>query len=105
MVEEIKSAEKFGDATLNQGPAPKHTQEEHALCAFYPIVTSMHGLFVGMRCPHDVEASGAFYSEDYVRELKITAQQLIAEMDYDGEPLHRRHSETLLIEKLRELIR
>lgn len=75
MVEPIKSAEVLGQVRVSLGEAPKHTQDEHRGCAYYPMTTSTEianelPVFVGMRCPHGVDASGAFYSEDYVRQLK-----------------------------------
>ena len=100
MVEPIKSEEVFGKATVGQGPAPKHTRPGHEACAYYWSEAAED-----KQCEHGyVIVGGAFYSEDYVRELRIAGQRLLAEIDYDGPPMQR-ISTSEAIGKLRELVR
>lgn len=73
-MESIPSAVKIGHATLGAGEAPKHTDPEHRDCAYYPTVEPV-------LCPHGAEAMGAFYSEDFVRELRTTSHELISLLD------------------------
>jgi hypothetical protein len=101
----IDSEEKFGKATLQQGESPRHTHEGHENCAYYEV-SYEEGPGTVWECEHGfVITHGAAYSEDYVRELKLAAQRLIAEIDYDGPPMHRRVETTIYIERLRELSR
>lgn len=91
MVEPINSEEKVAAPTVAQGESPKHTQEEHRYCAYYPVTAGFEAspgnfLFVGMRCPHEVESTGAFYNEDYIRELKLVAQAVIRELEFGRRP-------------------
>jgi hypothetical protein len=56
--------------------APKHTATGHEACVYYydpgrdPI-----------QCVHDMEAAGGFYSEDFVRELRMTVHRVIGFVD------------------------
>lgn len=78
-MESIKPQEKSGHPSLSRNEAPKHTAPEHRQCAYYPVISG--NIHVGMSCPHDNNATGAFYSEDYIRELKETAHDLIHQLD------------------------
>ena len=109
MVQPIESEEIFGNATAVQGEAPKHTMEGHERCAFYPAElvegneAPKGGFLKGpLVCPHGEEATGAFYSEDYIKELKHIAHLVIDRID-DLRP-HHIHK-TAPVEKLRELTR
>lgn len=93
MVEPIRSSEKFGQASMGQGPAPKHTATGHESCAYYvqlgitydpsdpldfnrPIGEPVTP-FIDMECPHRMGAGGAWYSEDYIKEIRETMHQLL----------------------------
>lgn len=77
MVESIKSSEMFGNASIGQPVAPKHTQEGHESCAYY--ITEDNDGYI--RCPHDEKALGAFYSEDHVKQLVSLGQEFLNEVD------------------------
>ena len=86
MVEQIPSGEAIGDASLSLGEAPKHTQDEHIKCAYY--LTTMradpgggHPAEAGLRCPHGAWAEGAFYSEDWVLQVRVAMQKLTVELN------------------------
>lgn len=75
-MESIPSGVKFGIPSLGGGEAPKHTNPEHRDCAYY-----LQDDLPLLHCPHEEEAGGAFYSEDFVRELRTTSHELIAMLD------------------------
>lgn len=91
MVEQIPSGELFGNIGINRGPAPEHTKDGHELCAYYMDDDKME-----MICPHGQPATGAFYSEDLVKQLKETAHFLINLHDLEQQ-------KPLKIEALRKL--
>lgn len=72
-MESIDSSERVSPVRLGTGEAPKHTQPEHRMCAYYPEMVPS--------CQHGEEAMGAFYSEDYVKDLRITGQLLVASIE------------------------
>jgi len=85
MVEPIQSREVFGNVSASLGDAPIHTANGHKQCAYYipppelsddPITESKW-----LQCPHGREADGAFYSEDYIKELKLACHRLLHELD------------------------
>lgn len=73
MVQPIESEERLGSAEVGAPTAPKHTAEGHESCAYYPGFKPT--------CTHDEMANGAFYSEDYVREIKQAAHQVLGLLD------------------------
>jgi hypothetical protein len=72
----IDSNEIVAKPTAIQSEPPVHTVEGHESCAYYPNV----GLDT-MSCPHDEFASGAFYSEDMINDIRRTSHRLIARLD------------------------
>jgi hypothetical protein len=72
MAESIPSEEGFGRAAMQPGEAPTHTSPSHISCAYYP---THDGEWI--KCPHGMTATGAFYNEDYVQELRVKVQRLI----------------------------
>ena len=74
MVEPIGTSERFGIAEVKGPAAPKHVVPGHETCAYYVSSTNDPDVMI---CPHEQAAKGAFYSEDYVRELKIVSQQVL----------------------------
>lgn len=82
MVEPIRSREVLGKVQVSLGEAPKHTHEDHRRCAYYAKTEQVAEdvpdfLFIDMECPHGASAGGAFYNEDYVRQLKQTIHILL----------------------------
>jgi len=84
----LPSEERFGKASLSQPVAPKHTEESHEQCAYYPATEvednrSVNGGFLKgpMICDHKEEAHGAFYSEDYVNQMRRLAQAFLGQVD------------------------
>lgn len=98
MVEEIKSQQVFGDASVTPGEPPKHTATGHERCAHYLTIPEVENGF--LVCPHDQQAWGGFYSEDYVREIRIAAQKVISRIDQMMPPKLWKHA---YVEQLREL--
>lgn len=77
----IPSGERFGNISMRTGDAPRHTETEHERCAYY--TSGEHAL--NPMCPHGELATGGFYSEDLIRELRETFQYLdgLGAFDYD----------------------
>jgi len=73
----LPSEERFGKASLSQPVAPKHTQDGHEKCAYY--LTEDNDGF--MYCIEDSKAHGAFYSEDYVNQMRRLAQAFLGQVD------------------------
>lgn len=71
----INSTEKLGDVSLSSGSAPRHTEEGHERCAYYQ--EGLGARYQGLLCEHNNEATGAYYSEDYVKELKQAIQAVV----------------------------
>ena len=72
-MESIDSAELVSPVRLGVGDAPKHTQPEHRMCPYYPEMVP--------QCQHGEDAIGAFYNEDYVKDLRITGQMMVAAVE------------------------
>jgi len=64
-MEAIPPGEAVMPATILQSEPPPHTAPGHEECAYY-----VDGENIPLECPHGYKSIGAFYSEDYVRELK-----------------------------------
>jgi hypothetical protein len=80
----IDSEEKLGVPHAIVGEAPRHTVQGHEGCAYYMSVTEDPDLKAGiaiMRCPHGNIASGAFYSEDHVNEVRRVSHLLIGQLE------------------------
>ena len=58
--------------------------------------------FIEMECPHNFGAGGAWYSEDYIRQLRELSHRLIALYEHGGKELE---VFGIHIEELRELTR
>lgn len=95
-MESIKSKEHVSRPTAQQAERPEHVPPEHMLCAFYPA--ELHpdndaaegGFKLGpMVCPHGYEATGAFYSEDYIWALRTQMHHLINELEHLTHPSSR----------------
>lgn len=120
MVEPINSGELFGNASMQQGEPPRHVPVEHERCAFYVNADYDTGDDGDFECfgvmwhQHDGEvlpftlgklgsgSPGAWYSEDYVRQLKEAAHKVIADWD-DTMDVGSSTQTGLLIEALREI--
>lgn len=75
-MEGIPSKGIVSPATLKQGEAPVHTHPDHRGCAYYVTTTYLQdGESTDMQCPHGAIASGAFYSEDRVRDLELELRE------------------------------
>lgn len=98
-MEAIPSGVKFGRATVGQGERPKHTNDDHRACAYYVKLGetgeyfggedgkgSVITPFIEMECPHGFSAGGAFYSEDFVFELRQLAHAILAEARHWAHP-------------------
>lgn len=72
VVEPILSREKFGNVSMSGSIPPKHTDPEHLTCAYYWSELEEKKI-----CPHGNEATGAFYNEDFIRELRETSHELL----------------------------
>jgi len=83
------------------GIAPRHTDPDHRLCAYYLKETFFqHGESIDMMCPHNKTAGGAFYNEDFVRRFRELSHRLIAIHDHGGDDMAMF---AIYIEELREL--
>jgi hypothetical protein len=82
-MEAINSKEVLGDVKASLGEAPKHTMEGHDRCAYYvdPSIDRRP------MCPHGMAASGAFYSEDYVNEMRRSMHQFITSVRASNLPI------------------
>jgi hypothetical protein len=81
-MESIKSTEVLGRVSASLGEAPVHTEEDHKRCAYY--INLAEGV---MQCPHGELATGAFYSEDYVNEMRRTMHQFLASFRASNPPI------------------
>lgn len=75
-MDSIDSDERIGPVSVSNGQPPSHSEKGHERCAYYLDGDSDSS----MRCPHDETARGAFYNEDYVRELKQLVQRFVERM-------------------------
>lgn len=97
----INSEERFGRVSVGTGEAPTHTDEDHRRCAYYltsSVIDQSPGGNETLICQHGVEPGGsrgigAFYSEDYVRQMRELAQEFLGEVD----GLIRNHPNPILL--------
>lgn len=65
--------------TMMSSPPPKHTIPGHEQCAYYLRHDDYEAQ--DLMCPHGLIADGAFYSEDYIRELRELSHRLISHFE------------------------
>lgn len=70
----IRSTAVVPPAKLTQAPPVMHTSADHKNCAYYGDSQKLY-------CVHGDPATGAFYSEDYIRDLRILSQGLVTSLE------------------------
>lgn len=84
MVEPIRSNEVFGSASLTPLTAPTHVNPDHITCAYY-VSTQEIAPTISVRefmeCPHGFSGGGAWYNEDYIRQLNELSHKIIENFD------------------------
>ena len=74
VVDAIRSTAVVPPAKLTQAPPVMHTSADHKNCAYYGDSQKLY-------CVHGDPATGAFYSEDYIRDLRILSQGLVTSLE------------------------
>jgi hypothetical protein len=93
----------LGNVRAVQSEAPKHTEAGHTACAYYHTTDEGEHLRRPMSCPHGCRSDGAFYNEDYIRDLRIACQSIISLWD-EGAGYAFSKPMKAAIAKLKELV-